>query len=127
MTLDDFTALLEAPTSVDAGQISALRNMLRYAPYCAPARLLLIKALYDADDPTYADEMEKGILVAPPEVSVYFLLNPKKIKRKPQPIKKPEAPSYFDMLEHMQRVAQQSGLPFEELTRRYMEIRQYTA
>lgn len=129
MDLEEYIQLLESPTSVDASQVDDLRAMLSYAPYCASARLLLLKALYDAGDPAYQDEMERAMLALPPQTSVYFLLNPRKIKRSQQAYKRYSdgaTQTYFEMLEKMHEVADQSGVSFEEITRRYIESRQYT-
>lgn len=127
MTLEDYTQLLESPTMVDASHIEPLRDLLRYAPYCASARLLLLKALYDAGDPSYTDEMERTMLAVPPQTSLYFLLHPKKVKRSAAARRpKSEATlSYFDMLQKMQQVADNAGLSFDEIAKRYIATREY--
>lgn len=128
MTLEEYIQLLESPASVEASHIEALEDMLRYAPYCASAQLLLLKAIYSAGDRRYTKHMERGILVAPPESSVYFLLNPKKIIRKNNKSRRQtfsSDPTYFELLEHMQDVAKRKGLSFEELAQRYLDARKY--
>lgn len=128
MSLEEYISLLESPASVDPSQIDDLRALLQYAPYCASARLLLLKALYDSGSSDYQAELERAMLAVPPQTSVYFLLNPKKVKRSKRAFRGSggAAQSYFEMIEHMQSVAQQSGLTFEEITRRYIETSQYT-
>ena len=131
MTLDEYTQLLESPTSVDSSHVGALRDLLRYAPYCASARLLLLKALYDnaEDNATYQQELERAMLAVPPQTSVYLLLNPRKIKRSQRAYKRYSdgaSQSYFEMIEKMQEVAAQNGLSFEEITSRYIATREYT-
>lgn len=128
MNLEEYISLLESPASVDASHIEDLRALLRYAPYCASARLLLLKALYDSGSSDYQSELERAMLAVPPQTSVYFLLNPKKVKRSKRSYRGAgsAAQSYFEMIEHMQSVAEQSGLSFEEITKRYIETREYT-
>lgn len=153
MDLDEYTQLLEAPLSVDADAIQPLRDLLSYAPYCVSARLLLLKALYDnGQRPEAIRTMPRAILSAPQEVSVYFLLNPKKIKRSSalyKVAKEAEVAeeatattkasrkaqdkfvgeremSYFELIDRMHQVAEKTGISFEELAKRYLEARQFT-
>jgi len=123
MDLEEYIQLLESPTSVDMSMVDDLRAMLTYAPFCASARMLILKALYDAGDPAFNREIDRAVLATPPQSSVYFLLNPRKIKRTPKPAeKKPDGqPTYFEMLDKMHEVAEKTGLSFEEITRRYIE------
>lgn len=128
MTLDEYLQLLESPAIADASNVQSLRDMLHYAPYCASAQLLLLKALYSSGNKDYTKELERSILAAPPESSVYFLLNPKKVVRKTIQ-KRPTLtsdPTYFELVERMQDVAKRTGVSFEELAKRYLEARQYT-
>ncbi|MCQ2335036.1 MAG: hypothetical protein MJZ89_04245 [Paludibacteraceae bacterium] len=133
MDLDEYTQLLESPSLVEETQVQDLQALLQRAPYCASARLLLLKALFESNDPRFADIMDECMLMTPPEVSVYFLLQPKKTKAatkkrndKPTDAHGEHSISYFEMVERMQQVANKTGLTFEELTKRYLETRQYT-
>lgn len=128
MTLEEYIQLLESPSEVDTTHIEALQDLLRYAPYCASAQLLLLKAIYSSGDRKYMKQLERSMLVAPPESSVYFLLNPKKVVRKPTKNRRQSFssdPTYFELLEHMQDVAKRKGLTFEELAQRYLDARKY--
>lgn len=128
MNLEEYTALLESPLSVEKEDLPALQNLLKYAPYCVSARLLLLKGLFEHDQQVEANrQLQRAILAAPPEVSVYFLLNPKKIKR-PKTANTPKGEimlSYFELIDRMQEVSQKTGVSFEELAQRYLEARQY--
>lgn len=134
MTLDEYTQLLEAPLSVEADQIQPLQDLLAYAPYCVSAQLLLLKALYDSGQKKAATAcMPRAILAAPQEVSVYFLLNPKKVRAKveskravTQRVVGEKEMSYFELIDRMQKVAQKNGITFEELAKRHLEARQYS-
>lgn len=127
MNLEEYISLLESPASVDASHINDLRALLNYAPYCASARLLLLKALYDSGSSDYQAELERAMLAVPPQTSVYFLLNPKKVKRS-STVRRPKSEasiSYFDMLQKMQEVADTAGLSFDEIVQRYISTREY--
>lgn len=137
MTLDDYITLLESPQSVEEEDLQPLRDLLGYAPYCVSARLLLLKGLYDNGHRKEASQqMQRAILSAPQEVSVYFLLNPKKIKRHEEmkrsvttsanKVKGEHDLTYFELIDRMQAVAKKTGITFEELAKRYLDARQYS-
>lgn len=131
MDLEEYTQLLESPTSVDASQAEALRDLLKYAPYCASARLLLLKAQYDEQKeghPVSARDFDRAMLAVPPQTSIYLFLHPRKIKRSQRAYKRygeSHTQSYFDMIEKMQEVAEQNGLSFDEIRKRYISLREY--
>lgn len=133
MDLEEYTQLLEAPTSVDASQAGALRDLLQYAPYCASARLLLLKAQYDEQkdgNPINAQDFDRAMLAIPPQTSIYLFLHPRKIKRSQRAYKRygeSHTQSYFDMIEKMKEVAEQKGLSFDEIRKRYISLREYNA
>ena len=133
MALEEYTQLLEAPTSVDASQADALRDLLQYAPYCASARLLLLKAQYDEQkdgNPLSAQDFDRAMLAVPPQTSIYLFLHPRKIRRSQRAYKRygeSHTQSYFDMIEKMQEVAEQNGLSFDEIRKRYISLREYNA
>ena len=133
MDLEEYTQLLESPTSVDASQAGALRDLLQYAPYCASARLLLLKAQYDEHQdgkPVSAHDFDRAMLAVPPQTLLYLYLHPRKINRSQRAYKRfgeGSTQSYFDMIEKMQEVADQNGLTFDEIRKRYMLIREYNA
>lgn len=129
MTLEEYTQLLESPNTIDAEAIQPLQDLLHYAPYCVSARLLLLKALYDNDQRDEAAKaMQRTILSAPQEVSVYFLLNPKRIKRRLETKKRvgQKDMTYFELIDKLQDVSKKTGVSFEELAQRYLEARQYS-
>ena len=103
------------------------------APYCASARLLLLKAQYDeqkAGNPLSAQDFDRAMLAVPPQTSIYLFLHPRKIRRSQRAYKRygeSHTQSYFDMIEKMQEVAEQNGLSFEEIRKRYISLREYNA
>lgn len=129
-TLDDYIQLLEEPMQVDEEAIDALRSMLGYAPYCASARLLLLRALYKSGKRGEMNrQLKRALLSAPPEVSVYFLLRETKslkdLKPKDDKPKGEKSLSYFEFIDRMTATAKKTGLGFDELARRYMQMRDY--
>lgn len=124
MTLEDYISLLESPLSVDAADIADLRALLSYAPYCASARLLLLKAMSRANDLNYPNEVERTLLYAENNQAVYRLLHPR-IRKAIETASKERAQdgNYFEMVAHMEDVAQRTGTSFAELARRFREAR----
>ena len=140
MLLEDYIQLLEDPMSADEEAIAPLRAMLSYAPYCASAQLLLLRALYSAGQRKETNiQLQKALLYAPPEVSVYFLLREqsrpntaKRNDRKQTSVKsgdsiqdRQHSLSYFEMIEKMTATAKRTGISMEELTKRLIETRKY--
>lgn len=149
MLLEDYIQLLEDPMSADEEAIEPLHDMLSYAPFCASAQLLLLRALYaEGQKKNIATQLQKALLYAPQDVSVYFLLRDnsrntagynstqderqratdegQETKRETRNNKGEHSLSYFDMLEKLTATAKRTGLSFEELTKRYIETRKYT-
>ena len=133
LTLDDYIQLLEDPTSIDESAIQPLRDMLTYAPYCSSARLMLLRALFsNGRRRECAAELQRTVLYAPMDVSVYFLLREPVSKvavttsRDVQRESREHSLSYFDMLDKIAATAKRTGLSFEELTQRYISTRKYT-
>ena len=143
MLLEDYIQLLEYPMSADEEAIEPLRAMLSYAPYCASAQLLLLRALYNGGYKREAtQQLQKALLYAPPEVSVYFLLKEQGHTKTTGTAQKQaqdssaktqkatqeqgqHSLSYFEMIEKMTATAKRTGISFEELTKRYIETRKY--
>lgn len=123
MTLEDYISLLESPLSVDTPDIQDLRALLGYAPYCASARLLLLKALSKAHDISYPNEVERTLLYADSNQSVYQLIYPRDARTATTETSRHSDGNYFDMVEHMEEVAQRTGTTFAELARRFKEAR----
>lgn len=124
MNLDEYISLLESPLSTDAEAIDSLQSLLHYAPYCASARLLLLKAYFSSNDLRYPDEIERALLHASAQQSVYFLLHPRKHKtRNGRKSNKGKDNNYFEMVQHMEELSQRTGTSFQELARRFKEAR----
>ncbi len=137
-TLEDYIQLLESPMSVDVEWVESLQSMLEYAPYCASARLLLLRALFlNRNKEEWTNELQRSLLYAPLDVSVYFLLRSamadigikgNEQRDKVQSIKSNDdnkTMSYFDLLDKMALTAKKTGISFEELTKRYIETSKY--
>lgn len=123
MTLEDYISLLESPLSADAADIADLRALLGYAPYCASARLLLLKAMSKANDLNYPNEVERTLLYAESNQAVYHLLHPRIRPTAEPPKERAKDGNYFEMVAHMEDVAQRTGTSFAELARRFREAR----
>ncbi len=120
MDLEEYISLLESPDNITSRQIDDFREMLRYAPYCATTRLLLLKGLYALNDINYAAELPGTLLYAPSSRALYrFLFADARAGRK----KKRHGGDYFSMLETMEKTRQQTNESLQELAERLRQAR----
>lgn len=118
MTLEDYLNLLQSPTEVAAEDIADLQAMLSYAPYCASARILLLKAIHQSHDTNFSASLAKTVLFAHNSEEVYFLLYPKAIVRQLH-----TGDDYFTLMDRLQEMSQQTGESFESLAKKLQEAR----
>lgn len=119
MTLEDYLILLESPETVDASQIADLEALLQYAPYCASAQILLLKALHKTHDTDFSHRLPLGILHAPSNKDVYFLLHPKTIMRQVRA----GGDDYFSLVSRLESMSRQTGESFEQLALKLRQAR----
>ena len=119
MTLDDYISLLESPETVDTQDIADLRALLGYAPYCASARMLLLKALHKSHDTAFAACLPQSALYAGDRRELYFLLHPKQVIRNASMA----GNDYFSLVERLEQMSRTTGESFEGLARRFRQAR----
>lgn len=119
MTLEDYITLLESPETVDSSDIADLRALLCYAPYCASARMLLLKALHKTHDTDYTAQLPCCAAYARDNRELYFLLHPKRIVRN----SRTAGNDYFGLMAQLESMSRATGESFSELARRFKEAR----
>ncbi len=120
MLLEDYISLLESPDSVTADDIPDLQALVRYAPYCQSANLLLLNALHKAHDTNYEAFLPKAVCYASTPREAWQLLHPKEIIRK-APVAQGD---YFSFVTQLETLAEQTGTTFLELAKRFQTSRQ---
>ncbi|HCS87976.1 MAG TPA: hypothetical protein DIW30_06150 [Bacteroidales bacterium] len=119
MTIEDYLLLLESPESVDESAIDDLKAMLRYAPYCSSAQVLLLKALHRSHDTNYASHLHRAVLYAHSNEQLYFLLHPKEIIRQADSA----YGDYFSFVKQLQEKADETGQSFHDLALKFQQAR----
>ncbi len=119
MLLEDYISLLESPDSVSADDIADLQALISYAPYCQSANLLLLNAFHKAYDTSYAAFLPKAVCYAASPREAWRLLHPKEILRKANIAQD----DYFSFVHQLETIAEQTGLTFLELAKRFQESR----
>ncbi len=119
MTLEEYLSLLESPETVDEGAIDDLQALLRYAPYCSSARILLLKAFHRSHNTNYNAELPKTVLYAHSNEQLYFLLHPKEVIRQVGGT----GSDYFSFIEQLQAKAEQTGESFHDLALKFQQAR----
>ncbi len=120
MTKEDYIELLQSPNSVMGEDIEALRSLLSYAPYCASAKMLLLKALHRTNDVTWQAELPQTVMYARCPEDVYYLLYPEKVTRKALQA----SGDYFSFVSKMQQEAEKQGTSFSELVEKFKKARE---
>ncbi|MBP5381459.1 MAG: tetratricopeptide repeat protein [Bacteroidaceae bacterium] len=62
-----------------------LRQLVERYPYYQAARLLLLRSLYDAHDPSFGQELRKAALYVPSRKVLYSLIEADRLKPMPEP------------------------------------------
>ena len=119
MTIEDYLLLLESPESVDESAIDDLKAMLRYAPYCSSAQILLLKAMHRSHDTNYAAQLHRATLYAHSNEQLYFLLHPKEIIRQANSA----YGDYFSFVRQLQEKADETGQSFHDLALKFQQAR----
>lgn len=103
MSIDDLMCLLQHPQEVKSEHVAELREVLEYAPYCAPLRILYLKALHVADNLHYPHEQKKTVLYAesPAFLSSVILMEDVEPKKKIRQNR--YTGSYFDLVEQVEK------------------------
>lgn len=120
MDLEEYISLLENPEGITERHIGDFREMLRYAPYCANTRLLLLKGLHKTNDLNYAAELPGTLLYAPSPRVLYQLLfgGSRQGRRRTK-----HSGDYFDMLDTLEKTRRQTNESLQELAERLRQAR----
>lgn len=118
MVKEEFIELLECPDSVDEDMIQSLRQMLNYAPYCAPARLLLLKALYNSRNCLFSTLLPMTLLYVDNQDELLNLLKPSSLQHNCY-----YDDDYFSLIRQLEDMSRRTGESFEELARKFQEAR----
>lgn len=120
MNLEEYIYLLENPETVDETHIGDLKAMLQYAPYCAPTRLLLLKALYKTNDISYGAELPKTAMYASSPRALYFLLNGQERKAIRRTNNNGD---YFAMMDTLEKTGRSTNQSLQELAAQLKQAR----
>lgn len=120
MDLEEYISLLENPEGITAQHIGDFREMLRYAPYCADTRLLLLKGLHKTNDLNYEAELPGTLLYAPSPRALHQLLfgGSRRGRRRAR-----HNGDYFDMLDTLEKTRRQTNESLQELAERLRQAR----
>lgn len=120
MDLEEYISLLENPEGITSQHIHDLREMLRYAPYCANTRLLLLKGLHKTNDINYTSELPGTLLYAQSPRALYRLLFGGSRQDR---WRTKHGGDYFDMLDTLEKTRRQTNESLQELAERLRQAR----
>ena len=124
MTANDFTALLKNPQTVKPAEIPHLKELTDAYPYFAPAQLLHLRALRQADSIHFENALSKTALYARDRRWLYYFVYPEKKSAAKKHIR-PEKNSgdYFGMLNAVEQEGQDVGQSLKALAERLKKAR----
>lgn len=123
MSIDDLMTLLQQPQEVTEKHVAELREVLDYAPYCAPLRILYLKALHASQNLHYPHEQKKTVLYAESPSSLATIILTEQLA--PQRKRKPNryTGSYFDLVEQVEN-GEANATSLKELAERLRTARE---
>ena len=102
MTVDEFSALIFNPNTVQAAHETDLKDIVDFYPYFSHAKVLYLKSLQLSGNLLFESYIASTSLYASDRESLFFYLHPeKKLSKTPSDYQREErfTGSYFDLLE----------------------------
>lgn len=109
MNIQELVGFLENSQVIGENDIKEFADILAYAPYCTPIRLLYLKGLKQTESIHYARELKKAAVYVNSPRQMYEFLQDHAQEEKVRVRKPKHSADYFGMLEQLKSSGNETG------------------
>lgn len=109
MNIQELVGFLENGQTIGDSDIKEFADILSYAPYCTPIRLLYLKGLKQTESIHYARELKKAAVYVNSPRQMYEFLQDNTVVTKARVRKPKHSADYFGMLDQLKNSANETG------------------
>lgn len=109
MNIQELVGFWENGQAIGENEIKEFADILSYAPYCAPIRLLYLKGLKQTESIHYARELKKAAVYVNSPRQMYEFLQEHASVEKVRVRKPKHSADYFGMLEQLKNSGNETG------------------